>query len=185
MCLLLDRSMLFFILSAFTQKQAQRVVWEGSKIFFWFFYKNEPYTLLLFCRGSNKVKGFFLCQSPVAALPGCRRTYEGWHEGRQSIWIMSVVFGASFLFDMIAEIPAWSCKTGNYGKKLLPTHIQNWTSDFVKLIVDNHCMPNSSYGALRKPCGRSTSVFCGYISCCGFGFWYKWNSVCDRCAVNS
>ena len=73
---------------------------------------------------------------------------------------MNVVFGVSFLFDAIGEIPAWSHKSGNYGKKLLPTHIQNWTRDFVKLIVDNHCMPNPSYGALRKPCGRSTSVFC-------------------------
>ena len=42
--------------------------------------------------------------------------------------------------------------------------IQNWTGDFVKLIVDNHCMPNTSYGALRKPCGRSTSVFCSVQS---------------------
>ena len=63
---------------------------------------------------------------------------------------MSVVFGANFLFDIIGEIPAWSHKSGNYGKKLLPTHLQNWTRDFVKLIVDNHCMPNTSYGALTE-----------------------------------
>ena len=32
-----------------------------------------------FARSSNKVKGFFLCQpeSPVAAFPDGRRTYEG------------------------------------------------------------------------------------------------------------
>ena len=70
-----------------------------------------------------------------------------------------MVFGASFLFDIIGEISAWSRKSGNYGKKLLPTHTQNWTRDFVKLIGDNHCMPNTSYGALRNSCGRSTSVF--------------------------
>ena len=72
---------------------------------------------------------------------------------------MSVVFGASFLFDIIGEIPAWSHKSGNYGKKLLPTNLQNWTRDFVKLIVDNHCMPNTSYGA-----HRCTSVFCSVES---------------------
>ena len=54
---------------------------------------------------------------------------------------MSVVFGASLHFDIIGEIPAWPHKSGNYGKK--PTHIQNWTRDFVKLIVDNHCMFSS------------------------------------------
>ena len=40
-----------------------------------------------------------------------------------------------------------------------PSTVQNWTRDFVKLIVGNHYMPNTSYGALMKPCGRSTSVF--------------------------
>ena len=79
---------------------------------------------------------------------------------------MSVVLCASFLFDIIGDIPAWPRESGNYGKKLLPTHIQNWTSDFVKLVVDNHCMPNLyyRYGVLRKPFGRSKSVFCGVES---------------------
>ena len=30
-----------------------------------------------FARGSNKVKGFFFCQSPVATFAGGRRMYEG------------------------------------------------------------------------------------------------------------
>lgn len=97
---------------------------------------------------------------------------------------MNVVFGVSFLFDTIGEIPAWPRKCGNYGKKLLPTHIQNWTRDFVKLIVENHCMPNTSYGALRKPCGRSTSVFCSVesgVAALDFGMS---DVVCDRCTVN-
>ena len=94
---------------------------------------------------------------------------------------MSVVFGASFHFDIIGEIPAWPHKSCNYGKK--PTYIQNWqnwTRDFVKLIVDNHCMPNTSYGALRKPCGRSTSVFCSVesrVAALDFGMS---DVVCDR-----
>ena len=37
-----------------------------------------------FAQGSNKVKGFFFCQSPVAALPGGTRTYEGGHDGKPS-----------------------------------------------------------------------------------------------------
>ena len=37
-----------------------------------------------FAPGSNKVKGFFFCQSPVVAFPGGRRTYEGGHDGKPS-----------------------------------------------------------------------------------------------------
>ena len=37
-----------------------------------------------FARGSNKVKGFFFRQSPVAAFPGGRRTYEGGYDGKPS-----------------------------------------------------------------------------------------------------
>ena len=111
-------------------------------------------------RCCNEVKGFFFCQSPVAAFPG-----EGWHEGKQSSWVMSLVFGASFLFDIIGEIPAWWHKSGNYGKKLLPTHLKNWTRDFVKLIVTTIvCPPHPTAHWLRKPCGRSTSVFCSVES---------------------
>ena len=78
---------------------------------------------------------------------------------------MKVALGVCFPFDIIGEIPAWPRKNGNYGKKLLPTHTQNWTRDFVKLIFDNHCMPSTSYGTLRKSYGRSgTSVFCSVES---------------------
>ena len=123
MCLLFDWSMLFFILSAFIQKQAQLVAWEGSKIILSFSYKNEPYTLLLFRRGSNKVKRFFFCQSPVAAFPGCRRTYEGWHEGKLSIWIMSVVFGASFLLNwLLTTIVCPTHPTAHWGNLVVHPH---------------------------------------------------------------
>ena len=109
-----------------------------------------------FClaRGSNKVKRFFFCQSSVAEFPGGRRTYEGWHDGKPSSWIMNVLFGVCFPFDIIGEISTWPRKNGNYGKKLLPTRIQIWTRNFcglfVKLNVDNQYMPNAS-GCLENP----------------------------------
>ena len=61
-----------------------------------------------------------------------------------------LVFGECFPFDIIGEIPAWPRKNSNqYGKKLLPTRIQNWTRNFsalfVKLNVDNQYMPNTCY----------------------------------------
>ena len=88
-------------------------------------------------------------ESPVTAFPGGRRTYEGWHDGGPSSWIMSVLFGVCFPFDIIGDITAWPRKNGNYGRKLLPTRIQKWTRNFcalfVKLNVDNQNMPNTSY----------------------------------------
>ena len=102
-----------------------------------------------FARCSNKVKGFFFCRPPVAVFPGGRRTYEGWHVGKPSSWIMNVVFGVCFPFDIIGEIQAWPRKNINYEKKLLPTRIQNWTRKFCALIfklnVHNQYMSNTSY----------------------------------------
>ena len=100
-----------------------------------------------FARGSNKVKGFFFCQSPVAAFPGGRRMYEGWHDGKPSSWIMNVLLGVCFPFDIIGEIPAWPRKNGNYGKKILPTRMQKWTRNFCALFVKlnvHQNMPNTS-----------------------------------------
>ena len=161
----------------------------GVKSFLSCYYKNKPNRPLLFCRGSNKVKEFFFCQSPVAAFPGGRRTYEGWHDGKQSSWIMNVVFGACLPFDIIGEILAWLSESGNHGKKLLPMRIQNWTSHFcavfIKLNVDNQYMPITSYGALRKPCDRSMKVFCtveSRVAALDFGMG---DVVCDCCSLNS
>ena len=102
-----------------------------------------------FARCSNKVKGFFFCQSPVAAFPGGRRTLRGMTRWKPSSWIMNVVLGVCFPCDIIGEITAWPRKNGNYGKKLLPTRIQNWTSDFcalfIELNVDKNYVPNTSH----------------------------------------
>ena len=73
---------------------------------------------------------------------------------------------------------------GRVNVAIMETHIQNWTRDFVKLIVENHCMPNPSYGVLRKPCCRSTSVFCSVesgVAALDFGMS---DVVCYRCTVN-
>ena len=147
MCLLYNWSMLFFILNALIQKQAQRDVWDGSKIIcIVLLWERAIHTVVLLREVQTR---FFFCQSPVAAFPGGRRTYEGWHDGKQTSWIMNVPFGVSFTFDIIGEIPSWPRKNGNYGKKLLPTRIQKWTRNFcalfVKLNVDNQNMPNTSY----------------------------------------
>ena len=63
-----------------------------------------------FAWGSSKVKRIFFCESPFAACPGGRRTYEGWHDGKPSSWIKNVVFGVYFPFDIIGRIPAWPRK---------------------------------------------------------------------------
>ena len=77
---------------------------------------------------------------------------------------MNVLFGVCFPFDIIGEIIAWPPKNGNYGKKLLPTRIQEWTRNscalFVKLIVDNQNMPNICY----SPGGGGTWPMFGYRS---------------------
>ena len=94
-----------------------------------------------------------------------------------------LVFGEWFPFDIIGEIPAWPRKNGNYGKKLLPTRIQNWTRNFcalfVKLNVDNQyiCPTHPTHEALRKPCGRSAQTIHLHnvvlpISWCAFTVWY-------------
>ena len=102
-----------------------------------------------FGRGSNKAKGFFLCQCPVAAFPDGGRTYLGWHDGKSSSWIMKVVLATCFPFEVIGEIPACPLKNSNYRKELFTTRIQNWTRNFcalfVKMNVDNQYMPNTSY----------------------------------------
>ena len=43
---------------------------------------------------------------------------------------MNVEFGVKYPLDIIGEIPAWPRKSGNHGKKLLPTCVQNWTNNF-------------------------------------------------------
>ena len=80
-----------------------------------------------------------------------------------------LVFGECFLFDIILEIPAEPRKNSNYGKKLLPTLRQNWTRNFcalfVKLNVDNQCMPNTSHTqaieeTLWSVCKSISPAFC-------------------------
>ena len=192
MRLLYDWSMLFFILSTLIQKPAQQVIWDGSKIIFIVFLEERAvYTAVV-----RRWKGFFFCQSPVAAFPGGRRTYEGWHEGKQSSWIMSVVFGASFLFDIIGDIPAWPRESDNYGKKLYPRANSSGHVIFVHCLLNwmlttNIC-PTLTHPrkALRKPCGRSAQVFhpVHYVGLhLVVGLWSLLRVSCGlrRCDVNS
>ena len=57
-----------------------------------------------FARGSNKVKGFFFRQCPVAAFLGGRRRYEGWHDGKLSCWIYECSIRRVF--------PVWHTRRG-------------------------------------------------------------------------
>ena len=72
--------------------------------------ENEPYTPWLFCTRFKQGEWVFLLQSPVAAFPGGRGTYDEWHDGQPSSWIINVAFGACFPFDIIGEIPDWPRK---------------------------------------------------------------------------
>ena len=158
----------------------------GVKSFLSCSYKSEPYTPLLFRRGSNKVKEFFFCQSPVAAFPVGRRTHKGWHDGKQSCWIMNVVFDACLPFDIIGEILAWPRESGNHGKKILPMRIQNWASHFCALFVKLNLIlieqPIHAHHILWR---TEETLWSIHKSLFDFVFWYGWHVVCDCSALNS
>ena len=127
-------------------------------------YENEPYTLLLSCTRFKQGERVFLLSLSCCCISRRQAHVRGVTRSKAVIssWIMNVVFGRCFPFDIIGEIPAWPRKNGSYGKKLLSTRIQNWTRKFwalfVKLNVDNQYMPNTSFFKaliLKKPYSRS------------------------------
>ena len=111
-----------------------------------------------FVRDSNKVKGFFLLPVSRCSISRRQAHVRGVTLWQTATWIMNVELGVWYI---IGEIPAWPRKSGNYGKKLLPTCIKNWASNFcalfVKLNVNNQYIypTHPTRKALKKPCGRS------------------------------
>ena len=136
---------------------------------------------MFFTRFKQGERDFLLSVSPcgISRRQAHVRGVTRWLGG---ILNFELVYGECFPFDIIGEIPAWPRRNGYYGKKLLPTRIQNWTSNscalFVKLNVDNQYMPtHPTREALRKPYGRSAQVFHLHyvvltISWRAFGVWY-------------
>ena len=118
--------MLFFILSALIQKKHSEWYEMGVKSFVLCYYVNH----WCFAQGSNKVRGFFLSVSrcAISRRQAHVRRVTRWEGG---ILNYELVLGECFPLDIIREIPAWPLKTGNYGKQLLSTRIQNWTSNFL------------------------------------------------------
>ena len=55
---------------------ASRMRWEQNHLYCAAMITSHTHCCY-FARCSNKVKGFFFCQSPVAAFLGGRRTYDG------------------------------------------------------------------------------------------------------------
>ena len=149
MCLLYNWNMLFFILSALIQKQAQRDVWDGSKIIcIVLLWEQAIHTVVVLREVQTRWKGFSSVSLPLRHFQAAGACTRGDTMGSPSSWIMNVLFGVCFPFDIIGEIPAWPRKNGNYGKKLLPTRMQKWIRNFCALFVKlnvHQNMPNTSY----------------------------------------
>ena len=122
------------------KKKAQWVVWDGSKIICTVLLRERAIdTIDILHEVQTRWKGF----SSVSLLlrhfqaTGARKRSDKMGRPRWEGGILNyeLVFGECFPFDIIGDIPAWPRKNGNYGKKLLPTRIQNLTRNFCELFV--------------------------------------------------
>ena len=107
MCLFFYWNLLLFILSALIQKQEERVVLDGSKIIrIVLLRKRAIDTVDILHEIQTRRKGFSSVSLPLRHVQVSAQ-YEEWQDGKPSSWITNVVFGVSFVFDTIGEIPAW------------------------------------------------------------------------------
>ena len=119
------------------KKKAQQVLWKIKQNHLnWIAMRTSHTRRRHFAWGSSKVKKTFFCESPFAAFPGGRRTYEGRHDGKLSSWIKNVVFGMYFPFDMIGRIPAWPRKMAIMETNYYPRAYRTGEVIFV------HCLLN-------------------------------------------
>ena len=149
-------------------KKAQRVLWKiKQNHLYWIAMWTSHYTPSLFRMRFKQGKNIFFCESPFAAFPGGRRTYEGWHEGKPSFWIKNVVFGVYFPFDIIERIPAWSRKMAimkiNYYPRAYRTEevfflncLLNW------MLITNHGLHCASNEPLK--CEHDCRIQCEWRS---------------------
>ena len=146
----------------------------------------------MFCTRFKQGERVFLLSVSRCGISRRQAHVRGVTRSEGGIWNYELVFGECFPFQIIGEIPAWLCKNDNYGKKLLPTRIQNWTRNFcalfVKLNVDNQytvCLTHPTREALRKPCSRSAQVFhlCVSSSVCGWVIVSSHNCLACRTGV--
>ena len=157
-------SLLLFILSALIQKQQQRVVLDGSKIIrIVLLWKRATDTVDISTRFKQGERVFLLSVSrcSISRLQAHVRGVTRWEA---VILNYQCSIRREFLVWQNRRHSSLAALMWQLWTETITKHIQNWTRGFVKLIVENHCLPNTSYGALRKPCGRSTSVFCSVES---------------------
>ena len=152
MCLLFYWSLLLFILSALIRKQEQRVVLDGSKIIrIVLLWKRAIDTVDIFHEVQTRRKGFLL------SVSRCGISRRQAHVRGVTRWEAVIL---NYQCSIRREFPVWQNRRYSslaalmwqLWTKTITKHIPNWTRDFVKLIVENHCLPNTSYGVLRKPC---------------------------------
>ena len=142
-------------------KKPQRVLWKNKQNhLYWIAMRMSHIHRRYFEWGSSKVKKTFFCESPFAAFPGGRRTYEGWHDGKPSSWIKNVVFGVYFPFDIIGRIPAWPRKMTIMGINYFPRAYRTEDVVFVHcllnwMLITNIHPTHPTFKALKKPCGQS------------------------------
>ena len=125
-------------------------VWNQMKIWSSHLLDNLSNCLMNLKNFSGSWDNCLDCPASARIISSFDKSYVWeWH----AVWMCFLYDWSMLFFILIALIQKQEQRVVWDGSKIIikiPKHIQNWTRDFVELTVDNQCMPNTSYGALRK-----------------------------------